>query len=312
MTKIPQLTSVKFSNFIRVVEIWTPNESGEVLTLNDALYGELEAFGKLSAKTTFVYGEGLPGSAWKEKRPVVLKDFNETTFLRAGAARKVGLTSGVAIPIFDGKELNAVLVMLCGDRAEAKGAIEVWQDDHLSGMGLVDGFYGDMERFEWLSRHIRFPRGSGLPGEVWENGKAKVIGNLSDSTSFMRANNAVAAGITTGIGIPFYSPDDEKEITFVLSFLSADNTPLARRFEVWEEEDNGKLKFSTGIDQRRDTIEASDTKQSINIGEGSIGQALEQGIPLVSENLENDDFSSLLAIPILRPGQPDSVVAFYN
>ena len=91
----------EFSNFIRVVEVWTLDESGEKLTLNDAIYGELESFGALSAQTSCAYGEGLPGKAWKEKRPVVLKNFDETTFLRVKEARIAGLTTGVAIPILD-------------------------------------------------------------------------------------------------------------------------------------------------------------------------------------------------------------------
>lgn len=300
-------------NFIRVIEVWTPNESGEVLKLDAALYGELEEFGQLSAKTSFVYGEGLPGKAWQQKRPLVLKDFDATTFLRASAAREAGLTAAVAIPIFDGSELNAVLVMLCGDLSEATGAIEVWQDDDLSGLALVDGYFGDMERFAWLSKHIRFPPGSGLPGSVWQSGRAQVIGDLGHSTSFMRAHNAVAAGIKTAIGIPFYSPDNKLDMAAVLTFLSANDTPIARRFEVWEEDlEAGDLRFVSGIDQATDQVESQDPGRRIARGEGLIGQTFESGVPSVSDQLSEGDFESLLAIPILRPEQPNAVIAFYN
>ena len=118
-------------SFIRVIEVWIPSESGKYLEFNSGMYGSLEGFGETSKQETFSYGEGLPGSAWSEACPIVLKEFNETTFLRTKAAHDEGLTSGIAIPVFCAEKLKAVLVFLCGDSQQLSGAIEVWQDDGL-------------------------------------------------------------------------------------------------------------------------------------------------------------------------------------
>ena len=301
------------SSFIRVYEVWTLNPSGELLHLNNAHYGGLTSFERLSAKTSFAYGEGLPGKAWQVKRPVVLTDFDETTFVRTEAAHNVGLTSGVAMPIFADDELKAVLVMLCGDKDSATGAIEVWQDDKLSGMALVDGYYGDMQRFEWLSKLIKFPSGVGLPGGVWRSATPQVMGDLSRSTSFMRAANARDAGISTGIGIPFYSPDNKQDMTAVLTFLSANETPIARRFEVWESLPyTDELYFVSGIDQDRDKVEPADKNRRIISGDGVIGQTLQEGIPVISDSPDNSAFQSMLVIPIQRPDKSYAVAVFYQ
>lgn len=46
------------------------------------------------------------------------------------------------------------------------GAIELWHNDPDKSheMGLVDGYYGTADMFEFNSRHTRFPRAYGLPG----------------------------------------------------------------------------------------------------------------------------------------------------
>ncbi len=299
-------------NFVRVYEVWTPNDSSELLQLNSAYYGGLTSFEELSLKTSFAYGEGLPGMAWQQQRPVVLKDFDTTSFLRAEAAHAVGLTSGVAIPIFASDELKAVLVMLCGEKDSATGAIEVWQDDQLSGMAWVDGYYGDMQRFEWLSKLIKFPPGVGLPGSVWQSATPQIIGDLPHSTSFLRAANARDAGISTGIGIPFYSPANTIDVTAVLTFLSANKTPIARRFEVWETLDNtDDLYFVAGIDQDRDKVEPADTHRRLTNFEGTVGQALKTGIPIISDSPKNSAYHSMLAIPIQRLDKSYTVAVFY-
>ena len=304
-------------SFIRAVEVWAPNASGTALTLSSSDYTGLEAFGQISAETSFALGEGLPGKAWQEQRPVVLKQFEESTFVRTAAARDAGLTSGVAIPVFDGKQLKAVLVLLCGKLDEASGAIEVWQDDGLSGMALVDGYYGEMERFEWLSKQIRFPLGIGLPGTVWQSQQATIMANLANSTSFLRAANAKEAGISTGIGIPFYSPigspSQPEDLSAVLVFLSSRDTPLAKRFEIWQQTDDGDgLWFLGGIDQDGETVEPQNRSKIISASTPCLGEAITTGIPVISQNDLANEYQSLLALPIHPQEKPKSVIALYR
>jgi hypothetical protein len=82
------------------------------------------------------------------------------------------LTCGVALPVFAGEFLMAVMVLFCGDDEKHVGAIELWHNDPEVSheMGLVDGYYGTADMFEFNSRHTKFPAGFGLPGRAWKAG----------------------------------------------------------------------------------------------------------------------------------------------
>lgn len=310
--------------FIRVIEVWTPTSSGEELELRDAIYGPLTEFGNISSKEKFSYGQGLPGKAWEMEKPLVLTSFDNSYFLRTEIAHEVGLTSAVAVPIFSGESLNAVLVFLCGDENQPDGAIEVWRDDGLSGLSLDDGYYGDLKRFEWLSHRIKFPRGRGLPGIVWETGLPLLMGDLANSNSFLRSQGAADANITTGIGIPFYSSQETDDIDSVITLLSSNQTPIAKRFEVWRPDENKNcLLFKAGIEHGSPNLEDANSLRSIRKGEGTIGGAWQTGIPGISRDIESElamrdqkeaasDFDLLLAIPIFNMNTLNSVVVFYN
>ncbi|BFM05673.1 GAF domain-containing protein [Halioxenophilus aromaticivorans] len=303
---------VTASSFIRVIEIWVPESSGANLVLSSADYGGLKAFSQVSAETSFALGEGLPGKAWQSQRPLVLKEFEEATFVRTAAARDAGLTSGVALPVFMGGECKAVVVMLCGDVDAATGAIEVWQDDGLSGMALVEGYYGAMERFEWISKQVRFPLGVGLPGGVWKSHQPTIMPDLANSSSFLRAANAKEAGIATGVGIPFYAPSHDEDIAAVLVFLSAKQTPLAQRFEVWQKStETNTLWLAAGITAGSTTVDSEDHLNTIAADAGPTGRALTTGVPQLTSAADHGHGNTLLAIPIERLDGSQCAVVMY-
>ena len=72
-----------------------------------------------AAQMCFGRGEGLPGQAWEAGRPIVLKQFEGSAFRRTQAAHADGLTCGIALPVFDGDALRAVVLIFCGDSARA-------------------------------------------------------------------------------------------------------------------------------------------------------------------------------------------------
>jgi hypothetical protein len=113
----------------------------------------------------------LPGKAWASGHPIILKEFENSYFRRTDAAKAVGLTCGVAMPVMAGDLLMAVVVLFCGDDDAHIGAIELWHNDPDTSyeMRLVDGYFGTADMFEFNSRHTRFPRGYGLPGGVWKS-----------------------------------------------------------------------------------------------------------------------------------------------
>ncbi|KPJ95169.1 MAG: hypothetical protein AMJ53_03370 [Gammaproteobacteria bacterium SG8_11] len=310
--------------FIRVTEIWIPTDTGSELELKDGNYDSLEEFGQISGKEKFALGEGLPGKAWELARPLVLKSFDNSYFLRTEIAHKVGLTSAVAIPVFAGERLNAVLVFLCGEQRQPEGAIEIWRDDGLSGLSFIDGYYGELEKFEWISKRIKFPRGRGLPGMVWEKSQPLLMGDLANSNSFLRSQSAAEAGITTGIGLPFYSNQKTEAVDAVITFLSSSGTPIAKRFEVWlPDEETNSLLFEAGIDQGSRVVDKPNPMRFFKKGEGTVGGVWQTGIPAISHDVShelsicgqddsNNNYDSLLAIPLFQNSTLNSVVVFYN
>ena len=56
-------------------------------------------------------GFGLPGHAWKDKKPVWMRDIeSDSRFLRAAIAKEIGVGAGIAVPVLSEDEVVAVLV----------------------------------------------------------------------------------------------------------------------------------------------------------------------------------------------------------
>ena len=308
-------TGTRAETFIKVAEVWVPE--GEVLKLADGSYGDLAAFEDASRATQFARGEGLPGKAWAEARPVVLKGFDGSYFKRIEAASEAGLTSAVAVPVFEGATLKAVLVVLCGDDDAHIGAIEIWQEkDGL--LMLDDGYYGAAKHFEWVSQHTHFPRGQGLPGGVWASDTPMLIRDLGAGYKFIRADSAGRAGLTTGLGVPVPVPGDK---TYVLTLLSALGTPIARRFELWDARpakvgSETAAVLADGICERDGPLWTDDTQtepRRVAPWSGVIGRALATGLPVVESGAPGvtAGYATMVALPIHHDGAIAHIVAWY-
>ena len=308
--------------FIRVSEIWVPSKDRTLLEFKDGLYGPHKHFRAGSERMCFGYGEGLPGKAWAARHPIVLKDLQHSYFKRAELAREAGLTCGVALPIFAGDYLLAVLVVFCGSDDDHVGAIELWHNNPAESydMGLVDGFYGIAENFEYLSRRTQFRPGFGLPGTVWKSGMPEIMGDLWSSDRFLRKDDARKAGLSKGLGLPFlYEPGQN----YVMTFLSALGTPIARRFEVWTPtESRDALVFQSGHCDRVADFAADYAEARLEPGDSLIGRVWATGLPEISQTVGDEgsavgrsarkaDLSSMLALPVLENGRLKAVVAFY-
>ena len=302
--------------FIQVSEVWVPQ--GDRLILDRGNYGGLDAFAAASHHESFGRGEGLPGKAWAEGRPVVLKEFDGSYFKRTEAAREVGLTSAVAVPVFAGKALKAVLVVLCGDDDVRTGAIEVWAEKD-GVLMLDDGYYGAAKHFEWVSQHTHFPRGQGLPGGVWAAATPILMRDLGSGYHFIRADSAGKAGLTTGLGLPIPAPDGT---TYVLTLLSARGTPIARRFEIWDARAArvGATRAAIlidGICEREGPLWSGEnppvSPPKATAWQGPIGQVLGSGLPCVRSDGAGlpAGYGAMVALPIYHDDELTHVVAWY-
>lgn len=219
--------------FIRTVEYWVPSDDGSLLEFGGGLFGDAKRFEAATRSLCFGRGEGLPGQAWEAGHPLVIRTLEDTRFRRAAAARAAGLTCAIALPVFVGEALSAVVVLFCGDDAEHAGAIELWHNEpDTSDMTLQDGYYGTTgDTFEFLSRSSSFRRGTGLPGRAWASETPVFMPDLGRASGFLRADNAIQVGINRGFAMPCSHTDGG---FYVLAFLSALATPIATQVDVWQ------------------------------------------------------------------------------
>lgn len=297
--------------FLQVAEIWVPKDGRLVFHSGD--YGRAQGFAAASEAESFGPGEGLPGMAWSEGRPVVLKAFEGSYFRRTAAAQVAGLTAGVAMPIFAGAELKAVLVILCGDAVEGIGALEVWAESS-GALALVDGYYGAAKEFEDLSHRTGFARGQGLPGGVWAAATPILMRDLGAGYGFLRAESAGRAGLRKGLGLPVPSPSGA---SYVLTLLSSDDTPIARRFEIWDARalagTGGGAKLIDGICDREGALWDEDNPRRTAPWVGPIEQVLATGLPIIESAAKGlvAGYAQMVALPIYRGGTLAFIVAWY-
>lgn len=309
--------------FIRAVEVWGPSDDGTLLELAGGLFGDATRFGTLSRTMCFGRGEGLPGRVWDEGQPLLLKNFKGSYFRRVVAAEAAGLTCGIAVPWFRGGRLTAVLVLFCGDVQAHAGAIELWRNDpRITGdMTLADGYYGtSAEALETLSRETYLPRGAGLPGLAWQRGTAVFIDDLGASTRFLRADVTAASGIHRGLAFPCATPG---VASWVISFLSASETPVALRTESWvpAADAHGAVNRLT-LNHVSGLARPPAAEVRLDQAPGAIGRAFQSGVPIVCEDPSAEPGAvgnvaaaaghrGFVALPILHEDTPTEVVVLW-
>jgi hypothetical protein len=311
-------------SFIRAIELWKPDEAGTSLEYAGGAYDDdLEEFREISELALFAHDQGLPGKAWAAGHPIILTDFADSYFRRADEARLFGLSCAVAIPVFDGERIKAVVGLLCGSGAEEYvGAIELWHNNaELSHeMTLVDGFYGAATNFELGSRHTKFLRGYGLPGRAWKAGAPVLIKDIGENRQFLRAEDAAKSGMTFGLAIPYSKGGHD---TWVISLLSALRTPIARRCEIWRPDSaNDALTFESGYCGSGADLDAIYSGKVIRRGEGALGQAFAANMPVIGTEVTREasvaakaaasaGLRQIVVIPVLNNNELKAVVAWY-
>lgn len=290
------------ASFIKAVEIWVPNAGRSKLSLKSGYYGELDYFERISRGMQFAYDEGLPGRCWAAGHPLMLKDLGNSYFKRGEEAMTVGLTSATAIPHFVGNNLTAVTVLLCGGNAHQVGAIELWHAP--SGepqMKLRDGYFGRAEKFELSARHTQFPRKVGLPGIVWDSGLPLIIDDLRRSEQFLRRDDAAKVGIGRGVGIPVSTRGAGD---WVLVLLSAQSSPIARRFALWlPDEAAGIFAFESGFCESGADLAALSSNEVRPLDVGLLGEARTSSAPALVRTDGSPSEAhrgATLSIPILQ------------
>jgi hypothetical protein len=287
--------------FIRAVEYWVPSADGSLLECGGGLFGISRRFEAATRPLCFGRGEGLPGHAWESGRPIMLKALDGSYFRRAAVARAEGLTCAIALPIFVADQLRAVTVLFCGDDEDHAGAIELWrnQPEESTDMTLVDGYYGTTgDTFEFISRSTSFRRGTGLPGRTWERQAPVFLEDLGRGSGFLRAESAVKVGINQGFAIPCAALNGDH---YVMAFLSALGTPIARRVDVFEPDaQRTQLRHSFGFAGTSAQVAAQAPVAPV-VFDSPAGQVFATGTPAIERDT--------LLMPVAMQGRVTAVLA---
>ena len=306
--------------FIKVVEIWVPTVNRKKLIMVDGLFDGYESFEAYSQNRSFAYGEGLPGIAWSTSRPQSISNIAYSFFRRKEEAIKAGLGAGIAIPIFAGEFLQAVIVLLYGEEEHHSGAIELWgkQKKFDTALSLIDGYYGSLKTFEWVSKQLTFKKGTGLPGSVWQTNMPLIFPDLRNCSSFIRKDNVKEAGITTGFGIPLRNNLGED---YVLTLLSTVGSPIAHRFEIWiPDKERQNLVLLSSHNESNNNLANKSGINLVKSGKGIMEMVWMTGCPAISHNLledglieksESPNLKSALVMPINEDGKLKALVNMF-
>ncbi len=200
----------------------------------------------------------------------------------------------IALPILITNEVVAVVLFTTGVADDGKIALERWSRTERDELGLSESAYRGLAHFETISPYVKFPRGSGLPGETWDDRKARIIARIDQSKAFMRAAGARKEGLRYGLGIPIMAT--EHELEDVLVILSTVDFPFQQAMETWLPSDDQtelslvQSSYAVGI--------SSPQRNKVNYGDGIVGQCYASRIPVMMHDADDD--SSL--IPLFDQG----------
>jgi hypothetical protein len=213
---------------VQGAELWVPRDDS--LVLRGGAYGPHTEFARVSGRSRFRRGEGLPGSVWDGERPLVWRDLS-SHFVRAEHAAAAGIDAAVGFPWFKGRELAGVVTLLLTTRTATPACVEIWShDENIDVLKHGDGIYVNMPELAQLSALLRFPYAAGLPGLAWSTGMPVVIDDVRRSSEFVRAELATRAGLKRALAIPIFR---ERKVAHVLTLLGSEADAFPRAFELF-------------------------------------------------------------------------------
>ena len=139
-----------------------------------------------------------------------------------------------------------------------------------------------------------------------------LIEDLGQASAFIRSPDARIAGITTTLGIPVSVAANQ---VYIMTFLSAKATPIARRIQIWVPDESGqRLICQAGYSKQNDELAEIFEAVSVRKGEGILGRVWLTGVPAIRNNSEvaivEGRLNSMLAMPVIDSGKLKAVVTF--
>jgi hypothetical protein len=259
-------------SLIRAIEVWVPR--GHVLVQSSGVYGDRE-LARVSARATFRRGEGLPGAVWTTERPLVWHELG-VHFVRAEQARSAGVDVALALPVFNGNRLTAVIVFLMSKAHGSPGCIELWEANaDLRVLAHGGGHYAGCPDFEKFSQLIQFPFGTGLPGSTFSAAKPVVLHDVRQATTFVRAGLAARCRLRFGVGLPFRHG---RSVSYVATLIAGEERPFLQTLEHWEAAEGSR---EPRLALRASSEAVAEPASREAPGEQLAGDVLASGVPKV-------------------------------
>jgi PAS domain S-box-containing protein len=133
-------------------ELWLVDAGANVLRWEGAWHSPtLDAadFTAYSRQLTFAPAIGIPGSAWASGEPMWVADVtDEVCFLRAAAARQVGLRAACAFPIRNQEHITGVVMFFCREFRQPDAELSDLVADVANRIGLYVEFRRAQEEIE--------------------------------------------------------------------------------------------------------------------------------------------------------------------
>lgn len=228
MTGLSSAVAANQSTLVQYIEIWVPDDDGQTMRLMDhsRLGGSVVDSGK--SERHVCSGEGVAGMAWTQRSAVILQESPSELLQRIGIQNGLDLTALIAYPIIRGHDVLSVVVFGISD---GPGAFEIWSRDDRDELSISSSYYSGLRSLEFISRYVKFPKGAGLPGNVWQSGQPNLAADLTNNLTFMRSCEADETVLQTGLALPVGSAAGNSDS--VLLMLSAEQTPIANAIELW-------------------------------------------------------------------------------
>ncbi|MEO0476799.1 MAG: hypothetical protein AAF085_12655, partial [Planctomycetota bacterium] len=240
------------------VEVWSPVESTMVRQAAAPSIGELDQ---------------LVGPSHSR---VIAGRVDEARLSRMPSLVKLEQLNAVALiwPIIDREQVTSVLAFYIRQDPSASLAAELWTGrPGRSELCLGQSSYCSVDRFAKLSPHIAFPKGSGMPGRVWQTNLPQMDGDLTNSATFMRSTGASNVGLDVGYAMPCV---DGTSLQAVALLLSGKECPIVRAYETWVPTQRaGSLRLGCleGVYLDTPTVEKASRNLDVPAGDTWVGRA---------------------------------------
>ena len=299
------MTATTDSSLIRYLEIWVPAEDGSV---------ELESANVIDSKrlravspsiTKFKAGEGAIGSAVKQRAPVIFQDLPSADLERVRNESHIPISAILVFPVyFEDRLINVVNLGL----VDGHGAAEIWTRDDRDELSISGSFYRGLESFEYMSQHVKFPKGAGLPGYCWKFGVPKMLDDPGGNPNFIRSFDRDPATLTSVVGLPISRTYGYP--ASILLLMSSQSLPLSSYAAVLKVDADQPDEDTPFPAITVTSIESSSNHVTeLTWHQAAVNRVATSGrCAILNDDAIGDGLQCGIAIPFTRKGRIDRVV----